>query len=466
MLFAPHMLTSLLPRCLLGALLVGLLALPGSEGWAGFVAEGDQLASEHRLLSALDRYGDAASFPFGGKVAHVRLGGVYLRRDQPGEAVQAFREAEGLGSAGRETLLGLAEALERAGNARSGLETLRKEMDRHPADGEAWGLLVERAARSGARPEEIRRLLGDIPKPVGQRVDYLSAACLLEPGSPEALSALRRAASGPDRKLADVALELLGADEQSGNASASKAVGLLLGQGLIGPALDRLDRSAIATEADGWALRAYALMLLKDSEGAERAARRSLELTPQGSLAGFVLGSILRGRGDAEGAVRGLRDVALRDPANPAVYLELANAIVDLGDYGDAEQFLSQATELVPEDGQLRLAVARFYVDRQYRVELALPQAEAAVRLSDRSAAALGTLGWALQLVGRAEDALDPLREAVSKDPESPPLRYRLGAVYERLGDKERAREQYLMVGELDGSGEEWKRARAALEGL
>ncbi|MHB0868652.1 MAG: tetratricopeptide repeat protein [Chloroflexota bacterium] len=460
-----------LRRALLIALLAGLVLLPGSEGWSGLVAEGDLLATQHRLQSAIQRYQEAALSPGGATTAQLRLGRTYLRRGQPGEAAEAFRLA-GSAGAGSEALLGLAEALEQGGDRPASLAALGRALELRPQDAEAWTRLVERAARSGLSPTEIQGLLRSAPVPsaggtLGQGVDFLLGACLLGSTSQEGSAALRRAAAGPDEGVRERSQELLAVSE----AAAARAIDLaraLLAQGLAGPALAELETVKVGDprEAEAWALLGHALRLAGRPDRAEEALRRSQDLAPGDPMGGLLLASLLGSRGDAEGAARLLVRISEMTPPNPAIYAELASALVDLGDYGDAEPALRQAVEAAPESAELRLALARFYVDRQYRVEEALPVAREAVRLSGGSAEALGTLAWALHLVGRPEEALGPALEAVAGDPESPLLRYRLGSIYEALGQRELAREQFLMVGELDGPGEQWRRAKAALEGL
>jgi tetratricopeptide (TPR) repeat protein len=278
------------------------------------------------------------------------------------------------------------------------------------------------------------------------------------------------AAAGPDPTVQGMALELLDAGKGTGDAERAIAEArVLLAQGLVGPAIARLDGLKAGDpgqEADGWALRGYALKLMGKEDQAEEAARWSLQVEPDDALGEFVLGSLLAGRGDPRDAVPLLQGVVDKDPGNPAYYLELAGALVDLGDYGDAQRAMELASRAAPDSPEVRLAVARFYVDRQYRVEDGLEAAREAVRLTHNSPEALGTEAWALHLLGRTQEAVSPAEQAVAGEPESALLRYRLGSIHEALGQRERAREQYRMVEELDGQGKLRRRAQAALAEL
>lgn len=460
--------------CLLGAVVALLLVVPGSEGWAGAVGRGDRLAAEHRLRSAIQQYRQAAEHSAWASAAGVRLGQTYLRLGRYQEAVDLLRQAETAGSTGREVMLGLAAGLEGLGGTRSSLEVLRRELWLRPGQAGVWARLVERAASAGLAPSEIEDLLVGLPKPPleaagGQHASYLLAACVIGPESRDGRLALRSATLGPDAAAKVRALELLAAVEGSDpGGRAVAAARVLLAQGLVGPALACLEGAPGGgpTGAEALALRAYGLMKLGRLEDAWTVLRRSLELEPDLALGEHLMGVLLRRRGDAEEGVKWLQRAARWEPGNPAYLMELGKALAEVGDYGNAERILGMAVAAAPEDAGLRLAAARFHVDRQYRVESALPNAREAVRLMGRTAETLATLGWATHLVGKPGEAVDLLREAVARDPESALLRYRLGSVYEALGQLDRAREQYLMVWELDGSGDHWRRAQAALEGL
>ena len=467
--------TGVVQRLLLVAFLIALLFLPGAQAWAGAMEEGDVLLSQHRLQSAVERYAAAALRPGGAGPARIRRGTAYLRRGQWQEAAESFQQAEAGGAASREVLLGLAQARERLGDHEAALVTLRRELELRPGDGEAWISLVEWAAADGKSPEEMETMVANVPTPagemaVGQKASYLEGACLLEPDSREGEASLRRAVSGPSHRISALAVDLLQAAQAEVDPR-EKAISLarvLMGQGLMGPALAYLGR--VPEDYPGYsealALKGHALAVIGRVDQAEVALRRSVELAPEQRIGQFLLGSFLLQRGDADGAADLLVKAARKDPPNPAIFLELADALVGVGDYGSAMQAVKAAVEAEPEGADVRLAAARFYVDRQFRVEEAVPNALEAVRLSGRSAEALSTLGWALHLSGRSTEALPLLVEAVGKDPESPLLRYRLASVEEALGQKEQAREQYLTVRELDGSGYYWGRAEAALSGL
>ena len=455
-------------------MVTGAMFVPGAAAWAGKVSEGDTLLSQHRLATALESFREAEQIPGGLKIARARSGRTLLRRGQLEDAALLYRQALEDGDSSRDVLIGLADALDRNGDTEAALTALEQELRLRPWDGEAWATLVELAAKSGRSPDEIGSMVAGLPMPgepaiLAQRAAYLEGACLREAGSEESELALRRALSGPDPRTRALAGELV-QEVETGGAGASRlsAARILLAQGLTGPALAAVDGLEVepGLAAEALVVKGYGLMRLGRLEEAEETLRRAMELAPDSKLGQFAMGSLLRVKGDAEGAADLLVLAVKQEPPNPAVYAELGNALIDLGDYGDAERALRLAVEAAPTDADLRLAVARFYVDSQFRAAEALDDAREAVRLSGRSADALATLGWGLQLSGQPEEALQMLGEAEAKAPESAQLRYRLGSVYESLMRFDEARDEYQLVLELDGTGNMARRAQAALDSL
>ena len=451
----------------------GAALVPGSSGWAGKAAQGDRLAAEHRLLSAIGAYQQALQRPGGNPAARLRLADTYLRRGQWRDAVNSYQLAESAGNDSQSLLLNLATAQDRAGDLEGSLVTLRKELSTRPYDADAWTRLVERAAQSGLTPPDIAEKLVGVPVPLGssaqaQKVLYLDAACLLTLDSGVGANALRQAEVGPDQATSTAATELYSAAHQgSGSGTDISIANALLAQGLLGPALIYLQKAqGTSQEAERQALLGYVRMQTGHVGQAGEALWRSQRLDPGLQTGQYIMGLFLRKQGDTVAAAEILAAAARQKPPNPAIYAELANALVDLGDYGSAEQALNLAIQAAPQDGQLHLAVASFYVDRQYEIARALPEAEQSVSMLGPTPEALSTLAWALHLSGRSKDALTPMLEAVAKDPESPLLRYRLGSIYDGLGERPEAREQYLMVHELDAEGSYWKRAQEALDGM
>ena len=79
--------------------------------------------------------------------------------------------------------------------------------------------------------------------------------------------------------------------------------------------------------------------------------------------------------------------------------------------------------------------------DEKGQVEAALPLCRRAVDLQPEEPSYLDSLGWALHLSGRSEEALPLLQRAVSASQEGArgEIREHLGDVYAALGRKERA---------------------------
>jgi tetratricopeptide (TPR) repeat protein len=459
---------------LLLILILGAVLLPGSAAWAGAVARGDLLLSQHRPASSLEAYRHAETLPGAAPVSLLREGRALLAREQWRDALGVFRRVVDRGLGGSEAAMGLAESYHQLGEVDTALTTLKMELERRPGNGAAWALLVERAAAAGMRPGDVDALLEGVGPPVvgavdAQRTAYLWGACLVDPLSEEGRAALGMALTGPDPRVSALALELLSAAEIGDPAERGPAVArALMAQGMVGPALavaERIDGGP-DTRADALAIRGYGLMRIGRTREAEHLLREAMQLAPELRLAEFGLGMLLRTRGDEEEALDLLLRAASRHPPNPAIYAELANSLAALGDFGSAERAMRLAVEAAPEDAGVRLALVSFHVDSQYRPSTILEDAREAVRLSGRSAEALSALGWALQLSGQPREALEALLEARDRAPRVSQTRYRLGSVWESLGEIGEAEREYALAIELDGIGEVARRARAALSEL
>jgi len=103
----------------------------------------------------------------------------------------------------------------------------------------------------------------------------------------------------------------------------------------------------------------------------------------------------------------------------------------------------------------------RGLVQRQlHRMDLAIPELQAAVRCNPRYAAALNDLGAALLSQRRIAEGIQYLQDAVRLEPQSPSAQYNLAAGFELAGDYEQSRAHYAEALRLEPND------RAAQTGL
>lgn len=178
-------------------------------------------------------------------------------------------------------------------------------------------------------------------------------------------------------------------------------------------------------------------------------------LRPQWSLARLWLGSYCLRKRLFHLAVMQLRIAAMLEPSNHHIGLELSQAYVELGHYTQAEQALLTAVAQAPGNLELRLALARFYADKLWRVaDRGLAAAQAAAQMAPQDASARDLLGWMYLLAGDLEQARLHLLSALALDPKQASTYYHLGRLYLMLGFEEQARSAFWRVVDLDTVGQ------------
>jgi predicted O-linked N-acetylglucosamine transferase (SPINDLY family) len=232
------------------------------------------------------------------------------------------------------------------------------------------------------------------------------------------------------------------------------------GQGEVRPVLEavrlhiRNGRLYEAKEA------AACLLVSPPSSGAAVALGRALEYRSAGVEGRLVLGLALREQGRAAEAEQVLRDALSQQPKQPALLLEVANALADLGRRDEAIAALDQAVRILPsylaahfnlgnmlrEAGRLDDAVAAYeaalrlkpdYAEAHYNLGITLQnlrQSERAIAAYRRAAelrpghvGSVFNLGSELRSQGRPADAASAFRRAIALKPDYAEAHYNLG---------------------------------------
>lgn len=140
-----------------------------------------------------------------------------------------------------------------------------------------------------------------------------------------------------------------------------------------------------------------------------------------------------------------LRDLA-RDPRNVYALSNAGSASLALGDVEAAIGFLSRAEQLSPRDARVKLALGQALL-RQENPIAALGYFDAAARLGAPERELLADQAFALDLVGRSEDAQAGYRRALQLDPGSDQLTHRYAvslAISGRLDEANRVMDPLL----------------------
>src|SRR5438105_5062512 len=127
-------------------------------------------------------------------------------------------------------------------------------------------------------------------------------------------------------------------------------------------------------------------------------------------------------------ALDALREALAVTPNNIPLRRHLAETLMGLGHYGEAEQEYRQALSLAPEDIQLKIGLARAFL-QQDKNSQSLVIIEALLKQSNTPAQAYVVHAQLLLRAGEVERAVRQYREAIDLDPSSadPDLSSRLG---------------------------------------
>ncbi len=374
---------------------------------------------------AVRRFEDAFKLIDVGATEHLALGDAFLAQGRRAEAAAQFETARDLAPGQPEPLSRLAAAYE--------------------ADGrwvDAAGALAQLSQAGAATSEQLYRL------------GVLTAAT--DPTAAGARLAVAAEVPSVHQAQARHLLEAVtSATGQSDQAFAFATVGIALVQleewPLAEVALQR------AVDANNGFADAFAYLgLAQDRQGkdGEPALAQAAALAPDSPLISFLYGLHFRGLSESARAIPWLHKAQAADPANPAIAAELGGAYAATGDLTNGEEWFRKAVSLNDRDGQFWLLLARFYVDREYKVaDEGLPASRMAVGLNPASALAADALGYALILTGDGLTGKQELERALTIDPNLAAAHYHLGVYYVGVGQVEKAEPYFNQVLALDPQG-------------
>lgn len=198
-------------------------------------------------------------------------------------------------------------------------------------------------------------------------------------------------------------------------------------------------RELYPNNAAGFRLGGDVALVSGDNTTAHEHYERAFEIEPSSSLMLRKHRALSRMDRAAEG-VAALAEWLRRHPADlRARRIVAADALVN-GKLKEAQEHLQALLDETPKDGEVLNNLAWVYF--KLGDERAIGTAERAVDAAPGSASALDTLGWLLVEAGEPGRALPLLRQAVTRDSQSPVIRYHLAAALQRLGRVEEARRE------------------------
>ncbi len=179
------------------------------------------------------------------------------------------------------------------------------------------------------------------------------------------------------------------------------------------------------------------------------AYQKAIEYDPSFSEAYYKLGIALGKLGKAKDGILNLEKALQLDPHNASIYNALGAMYGMLQQYEKAIEQFKKAVDLDP---RLSLAYNNLGIlygkigDHKRAIEVL----KLAVQIDPESAEIQGALGVAYAMAGQPQNAVKSLQEAVRIDPTYAKAHFNLGITYLWLGDFLRAKEQYVVLKDLD----------------
>ncbi|HEX3559595.1 MAG TPA: tetratricopeptide repeat protein [Pyrinomonadaceae bacterium] len=210
--------------------------------------------------------------------------------------------------------------------------------------------------------------------------------------------------------------------------------------------------SAFASAANGSAADALVLLgvvlaVRGDDAGALKSVGQAVRLAPGNFDAQLALGRALYGAGDDASAVRAFRAASALRPSDAQARFFLATALEHAGDNAGALAAYRELVARQPAAAEGHLGLGVLLLKRGgSEAEEGLRELARALEINPQLYEARVTLGRALVERGRAGEAVEHLRRAAELAPGNPEPHYQLSLAYRRLGRKEEAAAESVIV--------------------
>jgi len=182
---------------------------------------------------------------------------------------------------------------------------------------------------------------------------------------------------------------------------------------------------------------------------AEKYLKRAVASNPSDSIAQYQLGLLLRKLGreeEAKTAFQASYELRRRDTSISQLRVECGR-LLDQGTVAEARSVCDQLYDPTSAD---RLTILGTLYGQHGDLEAALPLLQRAAELEPQSAQMQYNLASTYFRMNRAEDAREPLRNAVQRWPDVFPLNFLYGAVLARLGEDRLAYEALQRAHQLN----------------
>ena len=421
----------------------------------------NHLQAEKEYSQAVGLYIDLTSLRPQWAEPHTGLGEIFVAQGRWDAAQSEFTLAKDLNAHSGRPLHGLAQVAYHRGHPQTAIALWQRAVALDHGDAEARYRLGQVYLEVSDLVASRRELQGAVMHEEDhQGANYLLGLLVAAQDRDLAVQHFTRAAAGRDSTVASRAQDMLNTlaeisdPRDDAYASARLAHAYMIHQ-MPSLALTQLNL-VLDLKPDNHTARAYAgyaLFALGDNDRARQTLREVTQVDPKNPLAHFFLGLLHRSEGYLPTSLWDFKRSLRLDPANAAVYAEIASTYQRMGQYVTSEEWYLSAVAVAPDEPGFRLLLAQFYVDVIPRPQKAVTAAREAAALLPDDALSHELLGWALSLSGDPVAGRSALEKALRLDPDFARAYYHLGVVCTQLGDLETARWAYQRAIDLDSEG-------------
>ena len=163
-----------------------------------------------------------------------------------------------------------------------------------------------------------------------------------------------------------------------------------------------------------------------------------------------IAGAIYNSRGHYDSALVVLNNVLNMGVKTPNILFELGMANERMKNYDEAEKHFREILRIHPRHALAANYLAYMWAENNVNLEEAEALILIALEEEPDNGAFLDSHGWILYKQGRYEEALPPLLQAEERIKDDYVVYYHLGAVYLKLGDREKALKHFVKANEFD----------------
>lgn len=402
------------------------------------------------LLAGQKRYEEAerilrqgiALWPASAPTGYLYLGHVLVEQKAWDRAVQAYRDALAVNAGFDPAYLGLAATLEAQGDVAQAIATLRKYLQEINRDSrEVRHRLVRLLLTQKAYEPALallRETVGESPGDVEAqlRIGLIYGELKAFPKAVEQMK-LVLALRPNELRVRDHLAYLY--EEMKDYEKAIAEYGAII------QADERFSDAHLAHLHLG-----YLLYRLKRNEEALPHFRQVIALNPKLPDAYLMLGLTLLQASRHEDAVAVFREGLQRNPDSADFHFNLGTAYDKLGRFDELVSEMQEAIRLDPGHADALNYLGYTFAERDMRLEEAAGLIQRALVIKPQNGYYLDSLAWAYFKMGRLQEALEEMKQAVAVVPDDPVFFEHLGEIYLTNNLPNDAREAWLRSLELD----------------